>query len=245
MLQRGADLYRLASPVHRGQSASNRKCVYKWGSYFYCFCHLTRSTISLFLSLYLTLLPIWNVLLLFLTLLSSTCFCSLITWKQKQKLVFRSFSPTSPGFQDSRSPLGNLLPWFPHCRTLCPRDSSWPPHCPTEIQLSSNLPQTSSYSTLIGLPWTGLERMVVLGRSRKGKVVWIAWLTSHSKVTLCSQIIVCINFEFRLNYNLDALVSFYNWNWLFIKVIMDHFAFITHSCSLFLLHYCFSWFLHS
>lgn len=166
-------------------------------------------------------------------------------WKQKQKLVFRSFSPTSPGFQDSRSPLGNLLPWFPHCRTLCPRDSSWPPHCPTEIQLSSNLPQTSSYSTLIGLPWTGLERMVVLGRSRKGKVVWIAWLTSHSKVTLCSQIIVCINFEFRLNYNLDALVSFYNWNWLFIKVIMDHFAFITHSCSLFLLHYCFSWFLHS
>lgn len=50
MLRRGAGLYRLATPVHRGQSASNRKCVYKWGSYFYCFCHFTRSGISLILS---------------------------------------------------------------------------------------------------------------------------------------------------------------------------------------------------
>lgn len=43
MLQQEADLYRLATHVHRGQSASSRKCVYKWGSYFYCFCHFTRS----------------------------------------------------------------------------------------------------------------------------------------------------------------------------------------------------------
>lgn len=43
MLQQEADLYRLATHVHRGQSASSRKCVYKWGSYFYCSCHFTRS----------------------------------------------------------------------------------------------------------------------------------------------------------------------------------------------------------
>lgn len=43
MLQQEADLYRLATHVHRGQSASSRKCAYKWGSYFYFFCHFTRS----------------------------------------------------------------------------------------------------------------------------------------------------------------------------------------------------------
>lgn len=120
MLQRGADLYRLATPVHRGQSASNRKCVYKWGSYFYCFCHFARSTISLFLSLShslslsrslsLCLFFLERPLTFFCTLLPSTCFGSLIT---VHELVFRSFIPIDPGFQDSRSPLRSLLPWFP------------------------------------------------------------------------------------------------------------------------------------
>lgn len=47
MLRHGGSLYRLATPVHRGQSTSNKKCVYKWGSYFYCFYHFTGSIISL------------------------------------------------------------------------------------------------------------------------------------------------------------------------------------------------------
>lgn len=42
-LQQEADLYRLATHVHRGQSARSRKCAYKWGSYFYFSCHFTRS----------------------------------------------------------------------------------------------------------------------------------------------------------------------------------------------------------
>lgn len=151
MLQHGADLYRLASPVHRGQSASNRKCVYKWGSYFYCFCHLTRSTISLFLSLYLTLLLIWNVLLLFLTLLSSTCFCSLITESAEVSFQkFLSYLPRFPGLQESIRESPALV--SPLSDTLSQGQLLASTLCPTEIQLSSNLPQTSSYSTLIGLP---------------------------------------------------------------------------------------------
>ena len=42
-----AGLYRLATPV-RGQSVNSRKCVHKWGSYFYCFYHFSGSAISLF-----------------------------------------------------------------------------------------------------------------------------------------------------------------------------------------------------
>lgn len=103
MLQHRADLYRLATPVHRGQSASSRKCVYKWGSYFYCFHHFTRSTSSHFFSLYLTLL-FWNVLLLFLGPLPSTCFCSQIT--ESVEVSFQKFLShlqyiTFPGLQES------------------------------------------------------------------------------------------------------------------------------------------------
>lgn len=78
MPQRAAGLFRLATPVHRGQSSSNRKCVYKWGSYFYCVRHFTRSTSTLIL--YLTRLLFQNILLLFsvVLLFSPTCVCSLI-----------------------------------------------------------------------------------------------------------------------------------------------------------------------
>lgn len=125
MLRCWAGLYRLATPVHRGQSASNRKCVYKWGSYFYCFCHFTRSNISLITSS--TSLSFFSG--------TSSYFSSLrcllpafVRWSLKvQKLAFKSSSPSHPGFQGSRSPSGILLSWFPHHRTLCPRDSAWHP----------------------------------------------------------------------------------------------------------------------
>lgn len=124
ILRRRADLYRLATPVHRGQSASNRKCVYKWGSYFYCFCHFTRSAISLIPS------PSTSVSFFSGTssYFSSLCFLppAFVRWSLKvQKLALKSFIPSRPGFQGSRSPSGILLPWFPNHRTLCPRDSAW------------------------------------------------------------------------------------------------------------------------
>lgn len=46
MLQHAVNLCRLATPVHQGQSACNKKCVCKWGSYFYCFHYFAGSAIS-------------------------------------------------------------------------------------------------------------------------------------------------------------------------------------------------------
>lgn len=103
---RKADLYRLATHVHRGHSASSRKCVYKWGSYFYCFLPLHKVTILQIFPLYLTLLLFWSILLLFLALLSSHYF---FCWTLKlQKLVLGSFLPTMPGFQDSLHSIGKF-----------------------------------------------------------------------------------------------------------------------------------------
>lgn len=67
------------------------------------------------------------------TFLCTTVFPPLFCWTLKQeKFLFRSFSPTQPGFQASVRPLGSFLPWFPHCRTHCPMDSSKPSVlCPT------------------------------------------------------------------------------------------------------------------
>ncbi len=144
MLRRGAGLYRLASPVHRGQSASNRKCVYKWGSYFYCVCHFTRSTISLLLS------PSTS-----LSFLSGTpsYFSSLrcpppclppafVLWSRKvQKLAFRSSSPlfsspllSSPLLltQVSRAPgvhQGFSCPGFPTVGHSVPQKYNFRPTC--------------------------------------------------------------------------------------------------------------------
>lgn len=129
MLQQEADLYRLATHVHRGQSASSRKCAYKWGSYFYFFCHFTRSLYNRS-SIYTSVGFFFGTSSYFsLHYCLPTTFC----WTLKQeKFLFRSFSPTQPGFQASVHPLGSFLPWFPHCRTHCPMDSSKPSVlCPT------------------------------------------------------------------------------------------------------------------
>lgn len=179
MLQHRADLYRLATPVHRGQSASSRKYVYKWGSYFYCFHHFTRSTSSHFFSLYLTLL-FWNVLVLFLG--PSTCFCSLITESVE---VFRSFSST---YHLSRSPLGSLGPRFPHCRTLCPWDSSCPHvlfHRNTTFSLL-----TSNFVLYCFNRGTVWQAYGSFSDVQKGKAIWIAWLCPHWKITMCCQILL-------------------------------------------------------
>lgn len=124
MLQHGACLYRLATPVHRGQPASNRKCVYKWGSYFYCFCHFTRSTSSLILSLSLSPPSFAECPPTFPTICRPppSLLPGFVSLSMKvQKLAVRSSSflfflssssVPSPGFEGSTSPSGILLLWF-------------------------------------------------------------------------------------------------------------------------------------
>lgn len=192
--QRRAGLYRLATPVHRGQPASNRKCVYKWGSYFYCFHHFTRSTISL------TLSPSTSPSLFSGT---SSYFSSLrclppafAHWslKVQQKLAFRSSSPPQPGFQGFRSPSGILLPWFPRRRTLCPRDSSWPPQ---KHNFEPNFPQSSSF-VLMGLPCDLLSSKRVQEKEK-----WFGLLEIMPHSSLSAHITLsngCLHrFEFKWN----------------------------------------------
>lgn len=112
MLQQEADLYRLATHVHRGQSASSRKCVSKWGSYFYCFCHFTRSPSSR--SSFYNLLSFFSG--------TSSYFSLHHCFTETAEVRFEKFLPTLPGFQASVHPSGSFLPWFPHC----PMDSSRP-----------------------------------------------------------------------------------------------------------------------
>lgn len=102
MPQRAAGLFRFATPVHRGQSSSNRKCVYKWGSYFYCVRHFTRSTSTLIL--YLTRLLFQNILLLFsvVLLFSPTCVCSLIP--ESAEVSFLEVPLLTKVFRASRNP---------------------------------------------------------------------------------------------------------------------------------------------
>lgn len=117
MLRRGAGLYRLATPVHRGQSASNRKCVYKWGSYFYCFCHFTRSTISLILSCSTSLSFFSGTSSYFPSLgcPPPSLLPAFVRWSLKvQNLAFRSSSPLLT--EVSRPPgihQGFFCPGFP------------------------------------------------------------------------------------------------------------------------------------
>lgn len=139
MLQQAADLYRLATHVHRGQSASSRKCVCKWGSYFYCFCHFTRSpsyrsslyTLLYFFSGTSSYFPFHPCFPLFIFLNTETA-----------EVSFEKLLPTFPGFQASVHPLGSFLPWFRHCSM----DS-----CKSSV-LSPTWLLASSPSTEIGLP---------------------------------------------------------------------------------------------
>lgn len=120
MLRRGAGLYRLATPVHRGQSASNRKYVYKWGSYFYCFCHFTRSTISLILSPSASLSFFSGTSSYFSSLSCPppSLLPAFVRWSLKvHKLAFRSSSPLLA--EVSRPPRihqGFSCPGFPTVR---------------------------------------------------------------------------------------------------------------------------------
>lgn len=123
-LQQEADLYRLATHVHRGRSASSRKCVYKWGSYFYCFCHFTRSP-SYRSPLY-TLLSFFSgtssYFPLHYCIPTTFWFFLCVLNTEAAEVSAEKFLPTLPGFQASVLPLGTFLPWFPHC----PVDSSKP-----------------------------------------------------------------------------------------------------------------------
>jgi len=111
--QRAAGLCRLATPVRRGQSASNRKCAYKWGSYFYCFCHFTRSTIALILSP--SPLLLFSGTSSYSSSLTPPFLLPVVRFPKAQKLAFRSSSALlTKVFQSLQEHVsGILLPWSP------------------------------------------------------------------------------------------------------------------------------------
>lgn len=125
-LQQEADLYRLATHVHRGQSGKQQKVCLQVGQLFLLFLPLHKVTILQISSLYLTLLLFWNILLLSLTLLYShyflgfLCVCVCVLNTETAEVSAEKFLPTLPGFQASVLPSGTFLPWFPHCPAPSP-----------------------------------------------------------------------------------------------------------------------------
>lgn len=172
--------------MHQGQSASNRKCVYKWGSYFYCLYHfrgVDHLTLSVSLSLphapYFLERPLAFPHLVFVRSFFHPAFDR---WPPKaQKLAFRS----SP-LRAQETHVGLSCPGFPASDTLSQGQLLAP--YSTDLQLQADI---SHYTTCILLFWPSTK-------VRKRRATWISrayasLLTDKYRVSF--QVIDCINFE--------------------------------------------------